>query len=488
MGKTYQYYLSLIFTLVFGLLLVVLVLGFNIGATPTFDSFLFFTQSVHLMLAGRNDYEMFNFLAFFNPNFTFDLCVVPNLTALIRLILQYITPTYILLLLCIILAFTKFKYISRILGRHSILQGLWLLFLISYFNITITSFEILYCRRVGPTELDGVGQRRGWYLVQDPSVRCFQHVHLLFTIIAIAILLLFIVPVPIYLTVIMKKARWKPVADVFCSFYKDNRRWWIVQSLSRRLLLVLFGVFLQDLGYRHFFLLISITLILLGQVLTWPYKTLTDNIFAVFITWVLLIVAFLTQPQLYLEFDPSRIPSLTFVIATILLCFFLIVQEVLIRLLAKTTVGSFYKARICPVLKRYKKKMTNDLRVRKSRHFELEESVRSTTSTIIPAKTMIDATAYREPLLDSQYSGSVEDTQVTKLESATATASFTSNAGNKRPVYFFKKKKFNESEINPDALDLDDDKGMSYVPPSTTEVLTGGSRDLGLATSRSTIN
>jgi len=379
-------------------------------------------------------------------------------------------------------------HISRFLGRHSILQGLWLLFLISYFNITITSFEILYCRRVGPTQLEGIQQSRGSYLVQDPSVRCYQGLHLLYTIIAIAVLLFFILPVPLYLMVVMKKARWKPIADVFCSFYKDNRRWWIVLSLFRRLLLVLLGVFIQNVGYRHFFLLMSVLLILFGQMLTWPYKTLTDNVFAVFITWVLLIVAFLTQPELYLNFDPYRVPSLFFVIATIVLCFFLIVQEVLIRLLSKASVGKFYDTKVCPVLRRYKKKMTNDLRVRKSRNFELEESIRSTASTIIPSKSMIDATAYREPLLDSQYSGSVDDSQFTKLGSTGTTSNFleTDNGSNRGPVYFFKKKRFAEPQVNVDSLDLGSDKDMLYEPPSTTEVLTEQDRDSGLATSRNT--
>lgn len=448
------------------------------------------------MLAGRNDYEVFNFLAFFNPNFTFDLCITPNLTALVRLFLQYVTPTYIIIILCIILLFTKLKFFSRILGRHSILQGLWLLFLISYFNITITSFEILYCRQVGPRAIDGVPESLGWFLVQDPSVRCFQSLHLLFSIIAIAILLILIIPVPVYLIAVMRNVHWKPIADVFCSYYRDNRRWWILISLFRRLLLVLFGVFIQDVDYRHFFLLVCIILILICQVFTWPYKTLIDNVFAICIIWKLLIVAVLTQPQVYLDFDPDRIPSLFFVIFTILLSLFFILQEILIRLFTKKSVGRFYKIRIWPRLRKYKKKVTNDLRVRKTRNFELEESTRSNTSTIIPVRAMTDATGYREPLLDSQYSESIEDSHFMKWASNEVTSSSMKAAPTSMstsPSYFFKKKKFdnpNHSQ-NPDKMvreGEEEENPSGYTAPSTTEIATGEELDSGLATSRNTIN
>ncbi len=486
-GKPYQYYLSLFFTLSFGLILVVLVLGFNIGATPTVDSFLFFIQSVYLVLAGRNDYEFYNFLAVFNPNFTFNLCVIPNLTALIRLILQYATPSYILILLVITLALTKFKYFAKILGRHSILQGLWLLFLISYFNIIITSFEILYCGQLGPVQLDGVDQNRGSFLVQDPSIRCYRGLHLLFTIIAIVILLLSIVPLPVFLFAVTRKSRWKPIADVFSSCYRDNRRWWIVLSLFRRLLLVLFGVFLQDVGYRHFFLILCILWILGCQVLTWPYRNRIDNVFAVYVIWKLLIVAILTQPETYLIFDLGRVPSIFAVIFTIVWGLFFILQEILIRLLAKKSVGRFYETTVWPKLKRYKKKMANDLRMNKNRAFELEESTKSTASTIIPAKAMIDATAYREPLLDSQYSNSVEDSQFTKWEGKAITSSSMKFAPsvNSSQSYFFKKKKFDEPQ---DEVHEEGMVSSGYEPPTTTEIVTGDERDSGLATSRTTIN
>ena len=102
--------------------------------------------------------------------------------------------------------------------------------------------------------------------------------------------------------------------------------------------------------------------------------------------------------------------------------------------------GKFYKSKVWPKIRKCKKRMSKDLRAKKS--FELEESTKSSASAIVHPKYMIDATAYREPLLDSQYSGPVEDSQFTKREDNAATSSSmkASLSENRNPSYFFKKK------------------------------------------------
>lgn len=420
MDKEVQYYLSLIFTLFFGLLFVAVVIYFNIGATPILDSLLFFTQAVYLLLAGRNDYEIFNFLSFFNPSFTFNLCITPNLDALTGLTLQFVTPVYILLLLLLILILTRFERVSRILGRHSILQGLWLLFLISYLNIAMTSFNILYCQRIGPVEIAGEHRQGEVVLIRDASVRCFKGFHLPLAIIAIITLVFFILPLPVYTLAIMRNARWKPVADVFCSFYKDKRRWWISASLFRRLLLVITAVFIQDIPTRHLVLILFIALILLYQVATWPYKTLLDNSFAIFVTWMLLVTAVVTQPGIYLTVDPQRGISMFLVVLTIFSGLILLIQEILIRFLEMVSVGQFYKLKVWPNLARCVKKIVDIWRSRmhsRDLQHKLNESTRSNTSVVISQNSMVNDTFYREPLLGGQFENtSFEDVPTVKEE------------------------------------------------------------------------
>ena len=109
--------------------------------------------------------------------------------------------------------------------------------------------------------------------------------------------------------------------------YRDHRRLWVTWSLARRLLLVLLGVFVTDFAYRHFSLLLGMVLIMVVGVVTWPYQYATDNHFAFLVSWVLIVVAVLTQPDLYLYVDPSRGPSGALVLAILLLGVVLVVVE-----------------------------------------------------------------------------------------------------------------------------------------------------------------
>ena len=77
-------------------------------------------------------------------------------------------------------------------------------------------------------------------------------------------------------------------------------------SLFRRLLLVLIGVFVTNFNSRHFALLIGLLWILLVDVVTWPYRYHYDNFFSVVISWLLVVIAILTEPGVYLYFDPRR--------------------------------------------------------------------------------------------------------------------------------------------------------------------------------------
>lgn len=467
----------------FGVGLVLLVIVLNIGATPTLDALLFFIQAVYLLLEGRSDYEVFKFLAFFNPNFTFDLCITPTLDNLTKLILQYVTPLYILLLMAVILMMTFFvKRISRLLGRYSILQGLWLLFLISYFNIAMSTFEILYCRWVGPVEVGGEIGDRQYVLVHDPAVQCYNGLHLPFAIIAWIIAIFFALPLPGYVLLFMKITKLKPLTDAYCSCYKDSYRWWIFVSLARRLLLVLVGVFTQDYVSRHFDLLVSVLFILLVTMLTTPYKSQADNYFTLFVTWMLLLTAIVTQPEVYLGADPLRGVSLFLVVFTIMCGTSLLVLEVVLQRLRKKTVGEFYREAMQPKLKIFHKKVVNLRRWRAHNQHELEESTRSTASTFIPRQSMVDATTYREPLLDSQFYSTEEVDKFgawagNGMGSTSIRSPYTSLdlglSGKETPL--FSPKKFHDEE---------GEVGCVAGSVSVTEVCTGPVSDSGVATTK----
>ena len=267
---------------------------------------------------------MFQYLAFFNPDFTFNLCLSPDLAALGRLGLQYATPLYILSLLLLLLLLTRVKvrWLSQRLGRHSFLKSLWFLILISYLNIAHTTFELLHCRMIGPSN----GERRQ-VLDHDASITCYQGGHLAAATFAILSAIFLVLPFPFYVAVLLYFPRFKPFTDVYTFMYRDWRRLWVSWSLGRRLLLVLLGVFVTDFTYRHFSLLLGLLGILMVDVATWPYRSHTDNLFAILLSWLLVVIATLTQPDLYVYVDPHRGPSGALVLAGVLGSAALVVVE-----------------------------------------------------------------------------------------------------------------------------------------------------------------
>lgn len=266
-------------------------------------------------MAGRANYNQFSYLAFFNPDFTFNLCLTKDLAALGRLGLQYVTPLYILLLLLLLLLLTKVKvrWISQRLGRHSFMKSLWFLILISYLNIALTTFELLHCRTIGPSN----GERRQ-VLDHDASITCYKNGHLPAAVFAILTAIFIVLPFPFFTGILIYLPRFKPFTDAYTFMYRDWRRLWVAWSLFRRLLLVLLGVFVTGFASRHFSLLLGLLWILIVDIVTWPYRHYVDNLFSILISWLLVVIAVLTQPQLYLYIDPSRGPSGALVLLGIL--------------------------------------------------------------------------------------------------------------------------------------------------------------------------
>ena len=361
-------------------------------------------QATMVILSGRTDYEDFMFLAFFNPDFTFNMCITPHLDGLSRLAFQYVTPFYILILLFLVLLLTCIKSCAKYFGRHSFLQALWLLLLISYINIAITSYELLHCRLIGPTE----NGTRDYVLVHDASIMCFKGAHLPWAVISFFLVIVFVTPFPFVLILLTYFPKFKPIVDVYCSPYNDRRRWWVLLSILRRLVLVIVGVFIQDYVSRHFGLLITVSIILLVFLLTWPYQNSVDNYFGFLVTWMVLLTTIVTQPELYLFVDPLRAISTTLVVVTIFLGILLLVFEQILKRRGMT-LSEFVSDRLIPSLrdcgyllkdsvKQIKTDADEDDRIR-----SLEDS---THSSIIPRYTTLDATAYREPLLDSSFIGS----------------------------------------------------------------------------------
>lgn len=220
----------------------------------------------------------------------------------------------------IVLILSKSKGFSKIFGNHSVLKSLWLLILISYINITSAAFEILNCVTIGPRNI-GFTE---YVLIYDASVKCWTGLHLPFAVIAILLLVFLLVPFPVYAGLAIKVPKWKPITDVYCGLYRDERRYWIIWNLLRRILVVMFSVFIPDFIFRHFTLLILAVVIFTVTASTWPYIHWLDNAFAMFIVLALLLFCIVTQPGIYTTIDYHQITSWSIVgvvgVVTLLMC------------------------------------------------------------------------------------------------------------------------------------------------------------------------
>ena len=350
-------------------------------------------------MSNRIGYRSFQALGIFNLDFTFDVCITSDFNALQRLVLQYITPLYIMILLSGVVCLTKVKGVSKYLGAHSYLQAMWLIVLVSYLTIANSSFEILHCRFIGPADDSRL------VLAYDAAIRCWSGQHLPWAILAVCLVVFVILPFPIYVGVAIRISKLKPITDVYTSVYNDSNRYWVVYTIIRRLIFVIIGVFAQNFIYRHLYLLLSVLISLLVVIYTWPYRSKFDNYFAGSMLMALVLFMIVTMPTLYTVTDPLRFVSWFIVAVFLVVSIYTLILEFILtvysrrRKIERITIDKLYtdifRPRVVNGLKRFwmvlwSKKVPNT--------YELEES---TTVTYSSHKSA-NFSSYREPLLDSE--------------------------------------------------------------------------------------
>ncbi len=239
-------------------------------------------------------------------------------------------------------------------------------------------------------------------LVYDASVICWTGLHLPFAIIAVLLAIFVIVPFPVYAALAVKIPKLKPITDVYCGLYRDHQRYWIIWNIFKRVLIVMFSVFITDFIVRHFFLLLTSIGILVVSIATWPYRYWIDNAVSISVSTALLLFCVVTQPELYVLVDPSRIISWTIVAVVSFFSLVMIVIEISFWYVKRK--GFDYTKEILTPLSA-KTKVTNLVAVTKKRitnnnFTELEESVHS-NEYYERANSTNGYREYREPLIDS---------------------------------------------------------------------------------------
>ena len=247
-------------------------------------------------------------------DYSFNLCFTSDFDAFDRIFFKFATPFYILLLLIIIIILSFFRPFSRYFGRHSYLQAIWLIILISYVDISEATLELLHCRKIG-VEDDRL------VLYADSNIPCYQGKHLPAAIFAILFSTFVIAPFPWYVFLARYWHKLKPITDVYCSVYKDNRRWWVKISLCRRLAIVILAVFIADYIYRHLAITILASFLVIIDGVTWPYPNDIDNLVHVGCTSIFFLLCVFTYPVLNRTIDPLFIISWILIVIAMCITF-----------------------------------------------------------------------------------------------------------------------------------------------------------------------
>ena len=198
------------------------------------------------------------------------LCLSENLRPEQQLALQYVPPTSFFAVLAVVSLLGRLFIAIRVwIARQAAVPALWALLTFSYAFLCYPTFFFLFCYKFNGEYI--------FYL--DASMTCFGNRHLPYALLALAVLFGIIIPLPAILLFAREWPRVKPLVDVFLSFLRPKRSWWMAFDVIRRLLLIILATYIESAITRAVVLAGVIQLLLFLHFIVQPYKQTEDNIF-----------------------------------------------------------------------------------------------------------------------------------------------------------------------------------------------------------------
>jgi predicted outer membrane repeat protein len=286
-----NYWIFTIFTYaVLGILLVVILFILNLTVTQgTVVGLIFYANIVginsHIFNLSKTQNFMFVFISVINLELGFPVCFFDGMTEVIKVGFQFIFPTYLLLLTVGIIYLIRWS--SRI-GKLTACNGL---------HVLATLFYLIYSKIIR-TILDSfslatlrseVEDRVIW--LSDGNLDYFTGSHIALVMVAAIAWLFFIVPYTIMLLFIKQFQRYgtlrlKPILDAYGGPYKDRYTFWVGLRL---LALTVVSSTYAVLGTDHPSLALTIQLIFISLFLLWqastkPFKNYLIELLDIFFT------------------------------------------------------------------------------------------------------------------------------------------------------------------------------------------------------------
>ncbi len=324
-----------------GLLLVFVLCLCNITiAAGTISGFIFYANIVRIngtvfFPAGETESPLWVLIAWVNLDLGIETCFYESMDGYGKTWLQYAFPLYIWVIVLLVIVAGRYSLPQKAVGSNAV-PVLATLFLLSYAKLQRTIITSLSCTWL---EYDDHSSLVWLY---DGNIRCFQGKHLYLSFAAIAIILLFTLPMMSVLLFTRQLQacsnrvffRWmnnlKPLLDAYQGPYKDKYRSWLgFVLLVQNLLFLCFGLNMEG-SPKVNCLVIAVAVIALlwvwgqsnGVYQSWP-KNIVESFF-------LMNLGILAVVSLYVrvkeDYDPTKQRAVSSVlVGAALIVFFLIV-------------------------------------------------------------------------------------------------------------------------------------------------------------------
>ena len=235
-------------------------------------------------------------LYFLNLNIGFETCFYDGMTPLARAGLGLVFPAYlfILMVLFIFLASRSLR-LSEYLAKSNFTPSKLVatLIVLSYNSITQSCFQILGYTKLNVYHDDGSSSViLPW--ATDPNVEYFSSWHAVLCVISLALLITYIIPVPILLIVpsFTYRGVWrmKPLYDVFFSPFKEVFTFWLGVCLMIRIAIFTISAFFPSPDRTLYLGVVLMIAVFLKSVIE-PFKRRVHNILDVFFLINLLVIS-----------------------------------------------------------------------------------------------------------------------------------------------------------------------------------------------------
>ena len=190
------------------------------------------------------------------------------LTAGMQVVLLYVTPFYTLVWVLLIFQLSRLGRFRRVFHTYSVIPTMWAAISFSFGSAIFPSFLLLSCHSFN-----------GEYVFfSDARMICGGKSHLKYLISAVLVIFLVCFSAPIVLYSKRASPAIKPLFDVYLSYVKDNRRWWIFFSLCRRVVVAIISALIDTQSLvRQLLLAVLMVGFFLVHYFVQPYKKEASN-------------------------------------------------------------------------------------------------------------------------------------------------------------------------------------------------------------------